>query len=100
MEFLGTSVVQVSYCKIKPCIQNHKNGLNTGLLAGLAGFEPAEMPESKSGALPLGDSPILRNHPFPEKVTLYEKKAYAFFSLNGVDSGIRIHDLQSHNLAR
>ena len=28
-------------------------------LVGLAGFEPAKMPESKSGALPLGDSPML-----------------------------------------
>ena len=28
------------------------------VLAGVAGFEPAKMPESKSGALPLGYTPI------------------------------------------
>ena len=28
-------------------------------LAGVAGFEPAKMPESKSGALPLGYTPII-----------------------------------------
>ena len=27
-------------------------------VAGIAGFEPAKMPESKSGALPLGDIPL------------------------------------------
>ena len=52
--FLGTSVVGNKNLPVF----NAKNGLNTGNLAGLAGFEPAEMPESKSGALPLGDSPI------------------------------------------
>lgn len=36
----------------------------------------SELPESKSGALPLGDTPT-----------------------NGVSNGSRTHDLQSHNLA-
>ena len=33
-------------------------------------------------------------------ISIYRKKAEAFFFLNGVDSGIRTHGLQSHNLTR
>ena len=32
--------------------------MRAGFLAGIAGFEPAKMPESKSGALPLGYIPL------------------------------------------
>ena len=57
---------------------------------GWAGWiRTSGMQESKSCALPLGDSPAV-----------YRKKAEAFFFLNGVDSGIRTHGLQSHNLTR
>ena len=47
-------------------------------MAGIAGFEPT-MPESESGALPLGDIPL--------------------WELNGVNDGTRTHDNQNHNLA-
>ena len=47
------------------------------------------MPESKSGALPLGDIPMLTPPREPDEG---EKE-------NGVDEGIRTLDLQSHNLA-
>ena len=46
------------------------------------------MPESKSGALPLGDIPMLTPPREPDEG---EKE-------NGVDEGIRTLDLQSHNL--
>ena len=43
-------------------------------MAGVAGFEPT-MTESESVALPLGDTPMI----------------------NGVECGIRTHDLRNHN---
>ena len=50
---LGRRTVPKSY-------PSHAKRTPEGVLcvAGVAGFEPAKMPESKSGALPLGDSPI------------------------------------------
>ena len=60
------------------------------------------MTESKSVALPLGDSPISKcilakiGLPYSGK---YEKKAKSLFLLYGVDSRIRTDGLQSHNLA-
>ena len=46
------------------------------------------MPESKSGALPLGYAPIKQK----SHAGFYEKE-------DGVSSGARTHDLQGHNLA-
>ena len=59
------------------------------------GIRTHEMQESKSCALPLGDTPVLS----------YSKNAHSFntmgvWLLYGVEGGIRTHGLQSHNLTR
>ena len=55
------------------------------------GIRTCGMPESKSGALPLGDSPKDPN---------MKKRRYAFFHIRcGVDNRNRTDDLQGHNLA-
>ena len=73
------------------------------LRRGWAGWiRTSGMTESKSVALPLGDSPISKcilakiGLPYSGK---YEKKAKSLFLLYGVDSRIRTDGLQSHNLA-
>ena len=45
------------------------------LLAGIAGFEPAKMPESKSGALPLGDIPIF-NLPIMANISIIPQNTF------------------------
>lgn len=73
------------------------------LPGGWAGWiRTSGMTESKSVALPLGDSPIFccivpqTGIPYSGR---YEKKAKCLFFLYGVDSRIRTDGLQSHNLA-
>ena len=59
------------------------------------------MTESKSVALPLGDTPALKlRMTVVLEIFIYFKPNYGPLYANGVNSGIRTHDLQGHNLAR
>ena len=89
------------------CPENEKTNFalvdKSSFFHGWAGWiRTSGMTESKSVALPLGDSPISKcilakiGLPYSGK---YEKKAKSLFLLYGVDSRIRTDGLQSHNLA-
>ena len=56
------------------------------------GIRTHGMTESKSVALPLGDSPVWRTRSLIAKIKLRVHKS-------GVEDGTRTHGLQSHNLA-
>ena len=61
------------------------------------------MPESKSGALPLGDIPISGIQAEIVQIVLCLPRLVApgkAFHLYGVSDGTRTHGLQSHNLTR
>ncbi len=44
-----------------------------GFLAGIDGFEPSKMPESKSGALPLGYIPIFITNGLYHKIQIVSR---------------------------
>ena len=78
----------------QPIHKSHKLvRIGWGLSPGWAGgIRTHGMTESKSVALPLGDSPVWRTRSLIAKIKLRVRKS-------GVEDGTRTHGLQSHNLA-